>query len=209
MNIIELMNWRYATKKFDPTKKISDSDLEIIKEATNLAATSYGLQLYKVLIVENPEIREKLKPASWNQTQITEASHLLVFANQTNVSDEHIDGYLQLKSEVQNLDVENLKGYGDFMKGQLTHMESDKVSIWTAKQTYIALGNTMNACAALEIDSCPIEGFDAKQYNEILGLDSRNLNAAVVLPIGYRSAEDQSQFAAKVRKPLSDLFEVI
>lgn len=209
MSIVENLKWRYATKKFDSSKKISESDLNTIKEAISLTATSYGLESYKVLVVENPEIREQLKPASWGQTQVTDASHLLVFCGFNEVTPAHIDAMLTLKSETQGVAMEHLAGYGDFMKSTIGAFPEEAIKVWTAKQTYIALGNAMAACAELHIDSCPMEGFDATQYNEILGLDAKGLHAAVVLPIGYRSQEDQTQHGKKVRKPLNEMFEVV
>ncbi|MGB0806176.1 MAG: NAD(P)H-dependent oxidoreductase [Salibacteraceae bacterium] len=209
MSIIDNLKWRYATKKFDSSKKISTNDLNAIKEAISLTATSYGLESYKVLVVENPEIRAKLVPASWGQTQISDASHLLVFCNFNEVTPDHIDALVQLKANTQGIPVENLTGYGDFMKKTISGMPADVVKGWTARQTYIALGNAMAACAELKIDSCPMEGFDASQYNKILGLDAKGLNASVVLPIGYRSEEDQTQHGKKVRKPLNEMFEVV
>ena len=209
MSLVENLQWRYATKKFDASKKIAAADLDTIKQAISLTATSYGLESYKVLVVENTEIREKLVPASWGQTQVADASHLLVFCNFNEVTPEHIDALVKLKSDTQEIPVENLAGYGDFMKKTIGGMPEDVVKGWTARQTYIALGNAMAACAELKIDSCPMEGFDGKQYNEILGLDAKGMNAAVVLPIGYRSGEDQTQHGKKIRKPISELFEVV
>lgn len=203
---IENQNWRYATKKFDATKKVSATDLETLKEAIRLSSSSYGLQLYKVIIVENPEIRAKLQPASWGQTQIVDASHLIIFANQTNVGETEIDSYLQNMAQTRNLPIDALSGYGDFMKGAITPLPEETKNIWTAKQTYLALGNLLNAAAELKIDVTPMEGFDPKQYNEILGLDKLNLNVAVIAAVGYRHEEDATQHYKKVRKSNEDLF---
>jgi nitroreductase len=206
---IENQNWRYATKKFDTTKKISTKDLETLKEAIRLSSSSYGLQLYKVIIVENQEIRAKLQPASWGQSQIVDASHLIIFANQTNVGETEIDSYIQNIAQTRNLPIDALSGYGDFMKGAITPLSEEAKNIWTAKQTYLALGNLLNAAAELKIDVTPMEGFDPKQYNEILGLDKLNLNAAVVAAVGYRHDEDATQHYKKVRKSNDDLFITI
>ncbi|MEL7005177.1 MAG: NAD(P)H-dependent oxidoreductase [Bacteroidota bacterium] len=209
MSLIENLNWRYATKKFDNTKKVNDQDLETIKKALQLSASSYGLQLYKILIIEDIELREKLKPGSWGQSQITDASHLIVFCNYADVANEHIDEYTQLKAETMNINHDNLKGYGDFIKEKMGELDQPTKQNWTARQTYIALGNLLVACADLRIDACPMEGFDPSQYEEILGLESRGLKAAVIATIGYRSDEDQTQHAPKVRKSFDDLFETI
>lgn len=209
MNLIENLKWRYATKKYNSSKTVSPEDLNQIKEAIQLTATSYGLQLFKVLDVEDKALREKLQPASWGQPQITEASHLLVFCGYADVKDEHIDEYMEVKAEIQNLDINTLSGYGDFVKGKMSEFPLEFKQVWTAKQTYIALGNAMSACAELKIDSTPMEGFDPAAYDEILGLSAKGLKADVVLTIGYRSDEDKSQHALKVRKPMSSLFESI
>lgn len=209
MGFIEDQKWRYATKKFDATKKVSNQDLDVLKEAINLAATSYGLQLFKVLIVENPETREQLKPVSWGQSQITDASHLMVFCNYTEVKGEYLNEYAIVKSEINNIPLEALTPYVEFMESTLSSLNAEQVDNWTAKQTYIALANLMNAAAELKIDTCPMEGFDAAKYDEILGLSVKGLAAAVVCPIGYRSEEDATQNAPKVRKSIEDLFETI
>lgn len=209
MSIIDHLKWRYATKNFDASKKVSKEDLERIKEAVQFSASSYGLQLYKVLIVEDKAVREKLKSASWNQAQITDASHLLVFCNYADVSDEHIDEYLTLKSEIQKIEKSGLKGYGDFMKGAIGAKSLEEKRTWTSKQTYIALSNVLTACAELQIDACPMEGFDPMEYNGILGLEEKGLNASVIVTIGYRSEEDQTQHITKVRKPKHLLFEEV
>jgi nitroreductase len=205
-NFNENAKWRYATKKFDSTKKVSQEDLNSLKEAIRLSASSFGLQLYKVFIVENTELRAKLQPASWGQTQIVDASHLIVFANQTTVTDADVDGYLKNVSETRNVPLEALAGYGDYMKGAVGGMPEDVKSIWTAKQTYLALGNLLNAAAELKIDVTPMEGFVPAQYNEILGLDKLNLNASLVAAVGYRHEEDATQHQAKVRKSNEELF---
>jgi len=205
----ENAKWRYATKKFDTNKKVSTADLETLKEAIRLSASSFGLQLYKVIIVENPEIRTKLQGASWGQTQITEASHLIVFANQTKFDDSDIEAYLNTATKTRNLPEGALSGYGDYMKGALANMPEEVRPNWTAKQTYIALSNLLNAAAELKIDVTPMEGFVPAQYNEILGLEKLNLNPALVAAVGYRHEEDATQHYAKVRKSNEDLFLTI
>ena len=206
MQLIKNLNWRYATKKFDPNKKITDKNLELIKEAIQLSASSYGLQLYKVMIIEDQETREQLKHVSWGQSQITDASHLIVFCTFDKISDQHIDNYMKLKSNMQGIKIDDLKGYGDFIKEKLAEKSLIEQKSWMARQPYIALGNLLAACAELEIDACPMEGFEPEKYNEILGLSEKGLSATVVATIGYRSKDDQSQFAKKVRKPMELLF---
>jgi nitroreductase len=208
MKLIENLKWRYATKKYDTTKKVSEDDLQQIKEAIRLSPSSYGLQAFKILDIKDKDIREKLKLASYWQPQITEASHLLVFCGYADVNDGHIDEYLNLKADTQGFDVELLKEFRNFMKVFIEGRKSGK-QVWTAKQTYIALSNAIAACAELKIDSTPMEGFEAEKYNEILGLSSKGLKADVLLAIGYRSDEDKTQYDIKIRKPLESLFEIV
>lgn len=205
-NFIQDANWRYATKKFDTTKKVSAEDLATLKEAIRLSSSSYGLQPYKVLIIENPELRAQLQPVSWGQTQIVDASHLIVFANVTNIGETEIDAYFKNLTETRNIPMEALQGYADFMKSKITSLSEEARNIWTSKQTYLALGNLLNAAAELKIDVTPMEGFEPEQYNEILGLKKLGLNASLVAPIGYRHEEDATQHYVKVRKSNEELF---
>ena len=206
---IKQLNWRYATKKFDATKKISTQDLNTLKEAIKLSASSYGLQPYKVLIIEDEKTRESLKVASWNQPQITEASHMFVLANIIDADDTLVDDYIMNVSETRGVTKENLESYSNMMKSNVIALPNEAKNIWTAKQAYIALGNLLSAAAILEIDACPMEGFDSPAYNSILGLDQQNLNAAVVVTLGYRAEDDDTQHYKKVRKPENTLFSVI
>ena len=205
-NFINHQNWRYATKKFDILKKIPTEDLNLLKEAIRLTSSSYGLQPYKVLIIEDLELREKLKSAAWGQSQVTDASQLIVFANEINIGDSEIDNFLKNVSETRGIPAENLSGYGDFMKSKISTLAPDLKNIWSSKQTYIALGNLLNAAAELKIDVTPMEGFDTAQFNEILGLTEKGLNASVIATIGYRHVEDETQHYKKVRKSNDDLF---
>lgn len=206
MNLIKNLEWRYATKKFDSSKKVSSENLELIKKTIQLSPSSYGLQLYKVLIIESNEIRRKLKPASYGQSQITEASHLIVFCNYSVVTEKHIDEYFVLKSQIEKIDILEYKDYSEFIKADINNKSQIEKDKWTSNQTYLALGNLLNACAELKIDACPMEGFDAKEYNKILKLDEQGLNTSVIATIGYRSANDSSQNAKKVRKSTNNLF---
>lgn len=205
-NVLEHRTWRYATKKFDATKKVSNADLETILEATRLSASSYGLQPYHLFVISDQEVKEQLKPASWNQSQITDASHIIVFANTTDFGEELVDEYIDNTSITRNIPAEALKGYGEFMKSKLLELPVETKNEWAARQVYIAFGNTIQAAAELKIDTCPMEGFEADKYNKILGLDAKNLNATVVLAIGYRSEADATQHLPKVRKSKQELF---
>ena len=205
-NTLEIRKWRYATKKFDASKKVSKEDLDTLLEATRLSASSYGLQPYHIYVISDQEVKEKLKPASWGQSQITDASHIIVFANSTDFDEHLVDDYLDNVSKTRNIPQEGLKGYGDFMKSKLLDLPSETKGHWTTNQVYLAFGNAMQAAAELKIDTCPMEGFEPEVYNEVLGLNGKNQNAAVVLAIGYRSEEDDTQHYAKVRKSTEELF---
>lgn len=205
-NFINNQNWRYSAKKFDASKKVSTEDLNLLKEAIRLSSSSYGLQLYKIIIVENQELKAQLQPAAWGQSQIIDASHIFVFANQTTVNDSDIDDYLKNTTDTRSLPEDALKGYGDFMKRTIKARSAEDLKNWTAKQTYLALGNLLNAAAELKIDVTPMEGFDPAKFNQILGLDKLNLDAAVIATVGYRHEEDATQFHKKVRKSNESLF---
>ena len=205
-NFVKNANWRYATKKFDASKKVSNDDLEILKEAIRLSASSYGLQPYKVFIIENPEIRAQLQPAAWGQSQIVDASQVLVFANITNFGEVEIDAYFQNLIETRRIPMESVQGYADFMKSKIAALSLDGKNIWTEKQTYIALSNLLNAAAELNIDVTPMEGFEPENFNKILGLDKLGLNASVIATIGYRHKDDATQHHVKVRKSNEELF---
>jgi nitroreductase len=205
-NFIKNANWRYATKKFDTTKKVSKEDLETLKEAIRLSASSFGLQPYRILIIENPELRAKLQPAAWGQSQIVDASQLIVFANITNFGETEIDVSIANTTKTRGLPADALKGYGDFMKSKIVALPEDVRNTWASKQTYLALGNLMNAASELKIDVTPMEGFEPAQVNEILGLGKLGLNATLLATIGYRHKEDATQHYAKVRKSNEELF---
>lgn len=204
--IINNLNWRYATKKYDASKKISSEDLEKIKEAVRLSASSYGLQPYKILIVENPELRAKIQPVAWGQSQIVDASHLIVFANETNFGDAGIDSFADNIVATRGIPAESIQGYVDFMKSKITTLPEETKNHWTSKQTYIALANLLSAAAELKIDATPMEGFEAEKVNEILGLDKLGLNTSLIATLGYRHEEDASQHFKKVRKSKEELF---
>ncbi|WP_149277450.1 NAD(P)H-dependent oxidoreductase [Pareuzebyella sediminis] len=205
MSYIDNLNWRYATKKFDSTKEITEEKLEALLDAATLSPSSYGLQPYKIIVIEDPVLRARLKPAAWGQSQLTEASHLIVLANQTDFGEELVDDYLQNVSETRNIPVEDLAGYASFMKSKLLDLTQEEKAKWTEKQAYIALGNLLSAAADMKIDTCPMEGFDREQFNDILGLSDDSLNTAVLVTLGYRSKNDETQHYKKVRKPKKQL----
>lgn len=203
---LDHQNWRYATKKFDATKKISTEDLNFLKEAMRLSSSSYGLQPYKIIIVENPEIRAQIQPAAWGQSQIVEASHLIVFANRTSIDDAEIEDFFENISNTRGIPSDALAGYKGFLKGNVSALSDDAINIWNAKQTYLAMGNLLNAAAELKIDVTPMEGFEPAKVNEILGLEKLGLNASLMATLGYRHEEDDTQHYKKVRKSNEELF---
>jgi nitroreductase len=207
--LIEDLNWRYATKKFDPTKKITDEVLEIIKESLRLVPSSYGLQPLKFLFIEDVNLRQQLKEKSFNQTQITDASHLLVICAQTKITEEYINNYLERISQTRTVSTETISGFGTYMKKQILPLKNEYIADWNAKQAYIALGHLLHTCASLRIDATPMEGFQKEAYDEILKLEQQGLQSVLVCPMGYRSSEDMNQKLLKVRRSIIDLFETI
>jgi len=208
MALLEQLNKKYATKKFDASKKISSKDISTLQEAIRLSASSYGLQAYKVIVVENDAIRKQLRAVAWDQPQITDASQLLVFAYESNFDETGVDRFVQNIAETRNIDASSLSGYSDMMKGSLKRPK-EELHNWLARQPYIALGFGLVAAAELNIDSCPMEGFDPEQFDEILGLKAKGLKSVVLLAVGYRSSEDGYQHLAKVRRSKEELFITI
>lgn len=208
MNLAESLKWRYAVKKY-ADKKVSQTDLTIILEATNLSASSAGLQPYRVIVVENPEIRRKLGEGTFNP-QITEASHLLVFAAIENLSVSHIDEYMQRMAYTRGLPVEALEQFRNMLVSNVTGKNQEENVIWATKQAYIGLGTALVAAAELNVDSTPMEGFDQVRFDEVLGLGEKGLRSVVLLALGYRDAQkDPYVNAAKVRLPLNVFAEYV
>ena len=207
MQLIESLKWRYATKKMDATKKVSEQDIDCIKEAVQLSASSYGLQPYTVLDIRDSVLRKEIHQMCWNQSQITDASHIFIFCNYNKVDEQDVDSLIRLISETNEVPIEKISGYGDFVKGKLKEKSEIEMFHWSAKQAYIALGNALTACAELNIDSTPMEGFEPEEVNKLLGLNDKGLNACVILAIGYRSLDDKTQYSKKVRKPINTMFE--
>lgn len=203
---IEALKWRYATKVFDTTKKLTEEQLQLLKEAIQLAPSSYGLQPYQVLIVSNPEIKEKLKEAAFGQAQLTDASHIFVFARTHNFTEKHVDEYAANIAETRGIDIAAIKGFVDVMKGTVNSRSEDELANWNARQAYIALGVLLETAALHEIDACPMEGFNNAHFDGILGLADRNLTSVVIASVGFRSSEDDYQKLKKVRKSENDLF---
>ena len=204
-NIIEALNWRYAVKKFSD-KKIPEEKLDIILEALRLTPSSFGMQTWKFILVKNEEIREKLVAASWNQRQVADSSHLIVLARIDGVEEKDADKWINFLAEKQNMPSDKKAGFSEVLKGYLSSATPEAKVDWSAKQLYIALGNLMTTCAVEEIDACPMEGFNASQYDEILGLKEHGLKSVLACPIGYRSDDDPYQNLPKARFSKEDVF---
>ncbi|MBK3517725.1 NAD(P)H-dependent oxidoreductase [Carboxylicivirga marina] len=205
MNIIEQLNWRYATKEFDASKKLTEEQLDLLLEATNLAPSSFGLQPFQMLVIENDDIKQQLKAAAWNQPQTTDASHLILFVIKTDLTDKDVDAFLKNISEVRNIPLDALAEYEKKMKGFVNQMPKEELLNWQAKQAYIAIGQLMVAAAVEGIDTCPMEGFDKNEFDKILQLKEKNLTSVVMAAIGFRSASDKYQHLPKVRKSLNEM----
>ncbi|MEA4867646.1 MAG: NAD(P)H-dependent oxidoreductase [Bacteroidia bacterium] len=209
MKIVDGLKWRYAVKKFDPTKKLTTEQINYVKEAINFIPSSYGLQPYKVLEITDPQIRAKLKEAAYGQTQLTDAAHVFVFASFTDYNPAKVEEFVNLTAQINPMPKENSDGFKNYLNSMIAGMSNEQLAIWTAKQVYIALGSMIAAASEIEIDSAAMEGFDKAKFDEILGLKEKGLASAVIGAIGYRSPEDQNQFLKKVRKPMDQLFETI
>jgi nitroreductase len=198
--IKKALEWRYAVKSFDPSKKIPADKWSVLEDSLVLSPSSYGLQPWKFLIVENKDLREKLKPFSWNQTQVTDASHLVVFTTLKEITPEYIKAFIQRNMEVRNVPHDAMAGYeGMMIKNIVEGMDKDYVRTWNQRQSYIAMGFLLETAALLEIDTVAMEGITPKAYDEILGLDKSPYATVSAVALGYRSNEDKYQFAKKVR----------
>lgn len=205
MDILQQLNWRYATKQFDPTKSLSQEQLDLLLKATNLTPSSYGLQPYSIIVIKDKALREKLQVAAYNQPQLTDASDIILFAASTNLSTDTVDDFTTRISKIRDIPKSALSEYEAMMKGTVASLSNEELINWASKQAYIALGQLIVTCATQHIDTCPMEGFDKDKFDNILGLHEKNLTSVAMLAIGYRSEEDAYQHMAKVRKPLDEM----
>ena len=204
--IIDDLNWRYATKSFDSSKIITDTDFDIIKESLRLVPSSYGLQPLKYLIIEDKDIREKLISASYGQTQVKDASHLIVICAANLIGDDEVNEHIKNIASTREIDSDKIKGYGDFMKSTISRMTDNEKNIWNSKQAYIALGQLLHTCATLRIDATPMEGFDPIAFAKVLEIPN-DYTPVLLCPMGYRHHEDETQHLKKVRKNKEHIFE--
>lgn len=198
-NSIEHYEWRYAVKRFDPLKKVPQKDIAHLLESLRLAPSSFGLQPWKFLVVTDPKLREELRPHAWNQPQTTEASHLIVMCGLVRMDEAHVQQHIRLMAAERQVPEDSFKKFAagvlDFIKKQTP----EEHAAWIERQVYIALGVLMAECAHLRIDSCPMEGFDAKKFDGLLNLSAQNLRTVVLCPVGYRSADDKYASQKKIR----------
>jgi nitroreductase len=195
------LEWRYATKAFD-TRKLPDATWAALEESLRLTPSSYGLQPWKFIVVNDPALRAKLRPVSWNQSQVTDASHLVVFARRTEVTETDVNEFFNQMVSERQADATKLEPYRQMMLGGVVNgKDASAQKDWAARQLYIALGQLMGAAAAMAIDTCPLEGIDPDAYTEILGLKGSGYEVVVACAVGYRSAEDKYAGMKKIRFP--------
>ncbi len=207
--IIDDLNWRYATKKYNPTKIITDKDLEVVLESLRLVPSSYGMQPLTYLLINDKNLREQLKPLAYNQSQITDASHLIVLCSFRKITPTVIKNHLALMSEVRNEPLTNYEKFGENIQKTFANLSETATSEWTIRQAYIALGQIMHTCANMRIDATPMEGFDKTAFDKLLDLETQNLQSVLVCPIGYRADDDFLQQLKKVRKSINEVIKVL
>ncbi len=204
MSIIKQLEWRYATKKFDSNKKLSNKKLDTLKQAFNLTATSFGLQTIKLVVIENEKLRASLVEHSFNQKQILQASHLLIICIQNDISEDDVISYYKNIKTIRDTSETILKPYREGLISMIQKMTVLERQQWSKNQAYIALGNLMTVCAIEGIDSCPMEGFIPAKYDELLGLQTKGLKSILLLPVGYRANDDMFSALQKVRMPINE-----
>lgn len=209
-NLLENLNWRYATKKFDPSKTITPEVWAALEDALVLSPSSYGLQPWKFLIVTSPEIKEQLKSLSWNQSQVTDCSHYVVFTIKKNLTAADVDRFVECTATVRDISVESMKRYRDLIVGDVVYgARSLNINEWATRQAYIALGNFMTSAALVGVDTCPMEGLDPVKYDRFLELPQKGFATVVACAAGYRAEDDKHATFAKVRFPNAEMVEYI
>jgi len=203
MDIIEKLQWRYATKKFDDKALIASNKICIIKEAFNLTATSYGMQPVSLLIIKDKALQQKLVKHSKNQEQVGQASHLLVFCI-SNINEDTITEYFDRVKTIRNTPNEILNPFKEYLLDSFSKKTPDEIKDYCIKQAYLALGNLLTVCAIEGIDACPMEGFEPSEYDELLSLKEKGLESVLIMPIGYRAKDDMFADFKKVRKEISE-----
>lgn len=210
MNIINSLEWRYATKKFNPSKKLSNQQINTLKTAFNLTATSFGLQPVKMIVISDKELQEKFVAHSYYQRQVADASHLLVLCIENNTTSEDINAYFDLEKKVRNIDETVIANFRKQLIDMYHNKSIEEIQLSAIYQTYIILGNLMTVCAVEKIDACPLEGFIPEKIDELLNLKEQNLKSVLLLPVGFRADDDIMSEMKKVRKPINEtIIEII
>lgn len=204
MDNVKALRWRYATKKFDSSKILPEPKIDILKRSFNLTATSYGLQPLKMIIVQDKIVQEKLQKASYNQKQLGTASHVLVLCIEKEIGKAFIEKYFKYVSDIRQTPDDILHPFRESLIGDFAKKPVDEIHTWATHQAYLVMGALLTVCATEEIDSCPMEGFEAEKYDEILGLGAYNLCSVLALPVGYRAEDDFFAQLKKVRRPLNE-----
>jgi nitroreductase len=199
--MINALEWRYATKKFDESRKIEDSTIELLKTGFNLTPTSYGLQPLRLVIIKSQDLKNQLFEHSYNQIQVKTASHVLVICIENTIDERFINHNFELQKEIRNAKDETVKPFRDFLIKDFGKKSEDQIKEWAINQAYLAMGNLLTICAAEKIDACPMEGFVKASYDDILNLKEKGISSALVLPIGYRAKDDKFADFKKVRRP--------
>ena len=205
IHILEQLKWRYATKKFDETKKVSSDTIETLKEAFNLTATSYGLQPLKLLVVSNPDVIKDLVPLSFNQGQIGNASHIFIVCIENKVGTDFIKNYFDLVEKTRTTPRELLSSFEAFLIDDFSKKTSEEIKTWATKQAYLAIGNLLTVCAIEKVDACPIEGFSPDKYDAYFNLSEKGLSAVLVMAVGHRAKDDVFSEFKKVRRGVDAL----
>ncbi len=197
---LDKLQWRYACKKFDTTKKLSEAKLTVLKQAFNLTATSYGLQPLKMLVISNQTLKEELVPLTMNQSQVADCSEVLVLCTETQISSSYIKEYFDTVVSLRETPRDVLQPFEDFLTNDFSQKDPSQINTWMAKQAYLALGNLLTVCALEDIDACPIEGFEPKKYDSFFNLPEKGLQSVLVLAVGYRADDDIFSKMTKVRR---------
>lgn len=208
--LLQQLQWRYATKKFDPSRKIPDDLWQALEQSLVLAPSSFGLQPWKFFVVQNPEVRQQLVEHSWGQTQVVEASHLVVLTIKKDVDANFVDRYIERTAEVRQVPLDSLEKFSEVIKGFLVQPPYPlDLNAWSARQLYIALGFFMASAALLGIDTCPMEGLNPAKYDEILGLAEQGYATVAACPAGYRAEDDKYATTPKVRFKTEDVIQYL
>lgn len=197
--LLKQLNWRYAVKKFDPSRRVSAELWSVLEQALILSPSSYGLQPYRFVVITDQSVKDRLPPISWNQPQPRDCSHFVVFASRVGENAGDVDAYVKRIAAVRDVPEASLDGCKKMMLGTVNNMPEEELNYWAKAQAYIAMGFLMAAAAAVGVDACPMEGIIAAEYDKLLGLTERGYTAAAAVAVGYRAADDSNATLKKVR----------